>query len=127
MPSKIDSDKIFIKDVFSWWFRVPDYQRPYVWGSDQVTDLLDDVSQWLFARPDSEYFLGSIVLQERHDNGITEYDLLDGQQRLTTCMLIYAVGRDVCNNPKLVETCRDTIYQEENPFTGTPERIRIAD
>jgi hypothetical protein len=30
MNNAIDSDKIFIKDVFNWWFRVPDYQRPYV-------------------------------------------------------------------------------------------------
>ena len=53
MPNKIDSDKIFINKAFEWWYRVPDYQRPYVWGTDQVTDLLDDVTQWMYSRPGS--------------------------------------------------------------------------
>jgi len=125
MPNKIDSDKIFINKVFEWWYRVPDYQRPYVWGTDQVTDLLDDVTQWMYARPDSEYFLGSIVLQERHNNGITEFDLLDGQQRLSTCLMIYAVGRDLASDNRLVEHCRDVVFQQEDPYRDIPERLRI--
>ncbi len=54
MNNAIDSHKIFIKDVFTWWFRVPNYQRPYVWGTDQVNNLLDDVSERGLSRPDSE-------------------------------------------------------------------------
>jgi hypothetical protein len=125
MSNKIDSDKIFINKAFEWWYRVPDYQRPYVWGTDQVTDLLDDVTEWMYARPDSEYFLGSIVLQERHDNGITEYDLLDGQQRMTTFLLMYAVGRDLAQDDLLENLCRGAVFQQENPYKGIPERFRI--
>ena len=42
---QIASDKITIKDVFGedMWFCIPDYQRPYVWGEDQISTLLDDV------------------------------------------------------------------------------------
>ncbi len=58
-----DSDKIFTKSAFEWWYRVPDYQRPYVWGTDQVNDLLEDVAYAMTTKPNSEYFLGSIVLQ----------------------------------------------------------------
>jgi uncharacterized protein with ParB-like and HNH nuclease domain len=125
MPNKIDSDKIFINKAFEWWYRVPDYQRPYVWGSDQVTDLLDDITEWMLIRPESEYFLGSIVLQERQDNGITEYDLLDGQQRLSTCLMIYAVGRDLATDPQLEELCREAVFQQDDPFRDIPERLRI--
>lgn len=125
MSNEIESNKIFIREVFKWWFRVPDYQRPYVWGTDQVNDLLDDVSEWGLSRPDSEYFLGSIVLQKRSDNGIVEYDLLDGQQRLSTCLLIHAVGRDLSSNVKLKRSCQKTIFQEEDPFDNIPERLRI--
>ena len=125
MANKIDSDKIFINKVFEWWYRVPDYQRPYVWGSDQVTDLLDDVTEWLLIRPESEYFLGSIVLLERENNGITEYDLLDGQQRLSTCLMIYAVGRDLATDPRLEELCREAVFQQDDPFRDIPERLRI--
>jgi len=126
MPNKIDSNKIFINKAFEWWYRVPDYQRPYVWGTDQVTDLLDDVTEWMYSRPESEYFLGSIVLQERNDNGITEYDLLDGQQRMTTCLMIYAVGRDLASDNRLKEHCRESVFQQEDPFRGIPERLRIV-
>ena len=126
MTNKIDSDKIFIKDAFEWWYSVPDYQRPYVWGTDQVHDLLDDISQWLFARPDSEYFIGSIVLQERRHMDFTEYDLLDGQQRLSTCLMTFAVGRDLSKDPILKETCNKAIFQKANPYDETPERLRIV-
>lgn len=126
MTNKIDSDKIFINKAFEWWYRVPDYQRPYVWGTDQVVDLLDDVTQWMYSRPDSEYFLGSIVLQERHNNGIIEYDLLDGQQRLSTCLMIYAVGRDLATDPRLEQLCRQVVFQQDDPFKNIPERLRIV-
>ena len=126
MPNKIDSDKIFINKAFEWWYRVPDYQRPYVWGTDQVTDLLDDVTQWMYSRPDSEYFLGSIVLQERHNNGIVEYDLLDGQQRLSTCLMVYAVGRDLAKDARLEALCREVVFQQDDPFKKIPERLRIV-
>ena len=108
MSNSIDSNKIFIRDVFKWWFRVPDYQRPYVWGLDQVNDLLDDVAEWGISRPESEYFLGSIVLQQRSNNGIVEYDLLDGQQRLSTLLMVHAVGRDLTTNEDLAASCRNT-------------------
>lgn len=126
MSNQIDSDKLFVREVFDWWFRVPDYQRPYVWGVDQVNDLLDDVSQWQILRPDSEYFFGSIVLQRRNDNGYVEYDLLDGQQRLTTCLMAHAVARDLTGNDLLKVSCRKTIFQQGNPFDNIPERFRIV-
>ena len=44
MAQKIESDKLLVKDIFSKWFRIPEYQRPYVWGEDQVIELLDDVT-----------------------------------------------------------------------------------
>lgn len=44
MSNHIESGRIFIKEVFAWWYRVPVYQRPYVWGTDQVNDLLEDVA-----------------------------------------------------------------------------------
>jgi hypothetical protein len=131
MSDKIESDKIIIKDAFSWWYRVPEYQRPYVWGTDQVNDLLEDVTYALRAKPDAEYFLGSIVLQVRSvkdPNGgeIIERDLLDGQQRLTTCLMLHAVGRDLAQNDKLKVTCHESVYQEENLFDNIPERLRIV-
>ena len=63
MAQKIESDKLLVKDVFSKWFRIPEYQRPYVWSNDQISELLDDVMQARNSNPESQYFLGSMVLR----------------------------------------------------------------
>jgi uncharacterized protein with ParB-like and HNH nuclease domain len=93
--SKLNVDQKTIFDLFSDKkadFLIPDYQRPYAWGEEQCQTLWDDIFQ--FAFPDSdyeafdddeEYFLGSIVTF-KNDNGKSE--VIDGQQRLTTLMLV---------------------------------------
>lgn len=128
--TQIESDKLLVRDVFSKWFRIPEYQRPYVWEKDQVIELLEDVMQARALNPDSQYFLGSMVLRSNSRKEKTtrfeEYDLLDGQQRLTTLFLITAVIRDLATNPQLKITCQNIIFQEEIRFMGTPERLRIV-
>lgn len=73
-------------------FLIPDYQRPYAWGEAECQTLWDDI--FLFAIPDegrtefdrdSEYFLGPIVTF-KNENG--KMEVIDGQQRLTTLMLL---------------------------------------
>ena len=132
MAQKIESEKLLVKDVFSKWFRIPEYQRPYIWDTDQVNELLDDVMQARNSNPESQYFLGSMVLQKKEKvDGTTkydEYDLLDGQQRLTTLFLITAVIRDLThsNNASRLKTCNETIHQMANPDDNIPERLRIV-
>jgi uncharacterized protein with ParB-like and HNH nuclease domain len=73
-------------------FLIPDYQRPYAWEEGQCQTLWDDI--FTFAFPDNnsdkfdsneEYFLGSIVTFENDRN---KKEVIDGQQRLTTLMLL---------------------------------------
>jgi hypothetical protein len=132
VAQKIESDKLFVKDVFQKWYRIPEYQRPFVWEADQVIELLDDVYRARQSDPDSQYFLGSMVLKKSDkQDGATkyeEYDLLDGQQRLTTLLLITAVVRDLTpkSNHARIKTCQETIYQMANPDDSIPERNRIV-
>ncbi|MDE6842786.1 MAG: DUF262 domain-containing protein, partial [Muribaculaceae bacterium] len=64
-------------------FTVPAYQRGYRWERKQVRQLLDDIEH----TPDkSPYYLQPIVVAPDGNGG---YDLIDGQQRLTTLFLIY--------------------------------------
>ncbi len=132
MANKIESDKLLVKDVFAKWYRIPEYQRPYVWENDQVTELLDDIMQARNSNPESQYFLGSMVLSKNtKEEGTTkyeEYDLLDGQQRLTTLFLITAVVRDLTpkTNPSRLKTCYESIYRMANPDDNIPERLRIV-
>lgn len=131
MINQIKSDKILMKDVFTRWFQIPQYQRPYKWDKEQISDLLEDITDAFQSRPGSEYFLGSIVFQTKEvkDGAGSVYeedDLLDGQQRLTTCLILIAVARDLSKDPNLKQMCQGAIYQKQNPYNGTPERSRIV-
>lgn len=128
--SEISTDKIFVKSIFSnLWFRIPEYQRPYVWTSEEVTELLGDISFAMSEKPGKEYFLGSFVFQARksgkeeisHD----ENDLLDGQQRLTTLTLLFAVIRDLVQDPEAKSVCQECIFQKGNIYKKIPERTRL--
>ena len=93
--SKLNVDQKAIKDLFQDKradFLIPDYQRPYAWGENECQTLWDDI--FAFAIPDdgstefdrnSEYFLGPIVTFK---NGNGKMEVIDGQQRLTTLMLL---------------------------------------
>lgn len=132
MPARgeIRSDKILLKDVFKMWFRVPEYQRPYVWGDEEIDDLLDDLTYAMREKPDSEYFLGSFVLQskpEAPENGqeFPENDLLDGQQRMATLLILLAVIRDLSEEQDIKEKCQKYIYQKADRIENIPERTRL--
>lgn len=63
-------------------FYVPAYQRGYRWGETEVSKLLDDI----WASRDKPYYLQPVVVK-KHGN---EWELVDGQQRLTTLFLIFS-------------------------------------
>ena len=127
---EIETKKVNINKLFTdFWFRVPEYQRSYKWGSEEIDDLLDDLQHAQRTAKDKEYFLGSVVLQKylRSSGSLTYtcYDVLDGQQRLTTLLITMAVLRDLATDAKLKVRAAEAIYQEENQYENQPERIRI--
>ena len=74
-----------LQDLFSSNLVIPDYQRTYGWEDKNVTDLWDNL---LEMPHNSDYHLGSIILQRRTVNDCTLYNIIDGQQRLVTLTLI---------------------------------------
>jgi uncharacterized protein with ParB-like and HNH nuclease domain len=74
---------------------VPVYQRNYAWKSEQVEAFLNDIED-LAIRDDGEHFFGSIVVLDRQEQ--KELELIDGQQRITTTIMLLAVLRDLTNN-----------------------------
>ena len=123
--SQIKSDKWDIKEVFKQWYCIPNYQRPYVWEKDQIIELLDDIYIACDKDKESDYFLGSLVLKETKNKDYIEYDVLDGQQRLTTLFLLTAVIRDLTDNEQRQNTCHESIFQKGNPDDNIPERLRL--
>jgi hypothetical protein len=91
-----DSDDMAVEDLFNGFFEVPDYQREYVWESKHVERLLADVYNEFELRTDEhspEYFLGTIVTTYHSRDDY--YELIDGQQRVTTLFVILCAIRDI--------------------------------
>ncbi len=130
--NEIKSEKILVKDVFStMWFRIPEYQRPYIWSRDEVNDLLDDLTFAYQEKPEQEYFLGSFVFQSKkadpsQGQEFDENDLLDGQQRMTTLLILFACIRDLTEDTEAKADCQDCIYQKGSQYKKVPERNRLV-
>lgn len=130
MATEIKCEKKVIREIFNMWYCIPDYQRAYVWDTDQVRDLLDDTISAYRENKEAQYFLGSMVLKinEKFENNVsyTEYELLDGQQRITTVFLILACMRDMLTDyPQYQNSLAGFVYQAEDAILQQPERMRI--
>jgi uncharacterized protein with ParB-like and HNH nuclease domain len=68
-------------------FRIPLYQRPYAWEEPQVLQLLVDLKLQFEKDKNEEYYIGILSLGKT-DADENRYDLIDGQQRITTLLLI---------------------------------------
>lgn len=106
----------------SYWFNIPSYQRPYVWTEENVSELLEDITYTFENNPKEMYFMGSLVLQSKGNN---EYDILDGQQRLTTLTLILATIRDLINCKSIKEEIQGNLYQKGKETEDIPSRNRF--
>lgn len=69
-------------------YRIPEYQRNYAWTATEIRQLIDDVR--LAESNRSSYFLGNIVTTPTKDGA---FEVVDGQQRLTTLVLLIAALR----------------------------------
>ena len=106
--SKLNIDQRSIRDLLTDKksdFLIPDYQRPYAWGEDECSTLWDDLFAFAFSGDDyerfdsenDEYFLGPIVTFK---NASGQLEIIDGQQRLTTIMLLLCAFYDKFANMK---------------------------
>lgn len=84
-------------------YQIPFFQRSYVWKKDNWEELWDNIieeKQALSLGDDSEHFIGTIIIKQKLSTtlGINPFDLIDGQQRLTTiCLLLKAIQDSLKN------------------------------
>lgn len=102
-------------------FYIPNYQRDYAWGSEQFNDLWEDLKENVKVvkekglSDESGHFLGTIVIAP---HGYNAYDLIDGQQRMTTIfMLLYAL---------LARSSKNRIYAEADDGKQT-KRLQVIE
>ncbi|TKX43776.1 DUF262 domain-containing protein [Halorubrum sp. SD690R] len=99
-------------------FNIPRYQRGYSWTEKEVRDLLEDIEYTLEQRSSSQsdftHYFGTVVLQdtgteEGQARNFDSYDIIDGQQRLTTISILVS-----CLNNELSKLS-DLELEGENP------------
>ena len=78
-------------------FSIPTYQRPYVWGDEQIKKILDDFYQSFSTSPENVYYVSSFLTKE--EESVAE--LIDGQQRFTTLWLIAFVINNLSQDSSL--------------------------
>lgn len=112
--------KIFSSDFE---FRIPTYQRPYRWEPEHAIQLLDDLEETLDRDSEEPYFLGSLVLVR---SGGTKYDVIDGQQRLTTLTILFSVLRDLAEDDENRRTLAHMVMERGVPLDNIPSKPRLT-
>lgn len=112
-------EKIFCDDYL---FRIPSYQRPYAWTTEQAGELLSDIEAARARDPDAPYFLGSVVLIKAPQK--PEADVVDGQQRLTTLTILLCVLRDL--SPSIADDAHGFVCEVGNKMKRTQDRFRLT-
>ncbi|WRD51820.1 DUF262 domain-containing protein [Helicobacter pylori] len=98
--AKIGNKDPYLQDILKdkLYYQIPIYQRPYQWTEENCEKLLDDLFFNYENDRESDYFCGSLVLVESDPNSKTAtYDIVDGQQRLSTFILLAKVLADLYN------------------------------
>lgn len=137
LPAQVDSKVLTLSQVEAdeLLFSIPSYQRPYVWPDEAVSKLFDDINA---ARENKEphYFIGTVLTSVwTNKNKRNVYELIDGQQRTTTLMLIALAFRVVDskskianistlnNEPRLQFAIRDAVQQLMGSLAGLEKYV----
>jgi len=134
--NSIQSQDMSLQSLLKDFYRVPNYQREYVWGEkdkrgnggEEVEQYLSDIfGEFENATKDSapEYFIGTIVVCKSSDS---VFELIDGQQRTTTSYLTLCAIRDELTEigAEITKDMEDQIASSSTDYTGeTVSRYRL--
>ena len=100
-------------------FEIPTYQRKYSWTETEIRDLWQDIEESL--KDDMNHFIGTLSFKENQTTDLTtdkKYEIIDGQQRITTLFILLKV---------LIEKIKDKRIQSEllNTFIGSDSNLKL--
>ena len=127
--STFTAEEVDVAHVFNndYHFVMPSYQRPYAWSEDETAELLQDLRGALPNEGDkgdvNPYFLGSIVLVNKPGTP-DEYEVVDGQQRLTTLTMLFCVLRDLLDKKR--NELHEFVAAAANSVRGRDERFLLS-
>lgn len=125
----LDDETLFDKEVH---YVIPRYQRAYAWEDKEIVQLIDDIND-----STGDYYIGSLVVAKVKDK-VETYEVVDGQQRLTTLYLLlhYLVSRgdlegevgktlsfDCRPNSNYTLTHIQDLLSKEKPFADEEDRL----
>ncbi len=125
----LDDETLFDKEVH---YVIPRYQRAYAWEDKEIVQLIDDIND-----STGDYYIGSLVVAKVKDK-VETYEVVDGQQRLTTLYLLlhYLVSRgglegevgktlsfDCRPNSTYTLTHIQDLLSKEKPFADDEDRL----
>ncbi len=100
----------FFGDTDSY-YQIPEYQRSYQWVNTQLDELWSDLWDAFNEEPNKAYFLGAIITTKPKKTKKDYKDVVDGQQRITTLMILFCVIRDLY--PNINKDNKYAIQQED--------------
>lgn len=127
--AKIESNDLNLRDILKdeLYYQIPIYQRPYQWTEENCERLLDDLFFNYEDDRESDYFCGSLVLIliSEDPKKAKTYDIVDGQQRLSTFILLAKVLATLYSE-RLTEESKD--YLQESLITkyGKKDRLNFS-
>ncbi|MUU64943.1 DUF262 domain-containing protein [Helicobacter pylori] len=124
--AKIESNDLNLRDILKdeLYYQIPIYQRPYQWTEENCEKLLDDLFFNYEDDRESDYFCGSLVLIliSEDPKKARTYDIVDGQQRLSTFILLAKVLATLYSE-RLTEESKD--YLQESLITKYGKKDRL--
>lgn len=111
--------KVFTSD---YQFTIPSFQRAYTWQVENIEQLVNDL-QDACADPNTPYFLGSLILVK---DDPTQYQVIDGQQRLISLSIIISVLRELEDDPDLIDSLNDLILEPGDKLRGIKAEPRLT-
>ncbi|WQW24817.1 DUF262 domain-containing protein [Helicobacter pylori] len=128
MANEVKGRDYSLKDILATalvsYYQIPDYQRPYQWTEENCEKLLDDLFFNYEDDRESDYFCGSLVLIliSEDPKKAKTYDIVDGQQRLSTFILLAKVLATLYSE-RLTEESKD--YLQESLITKYGKKDRL--
>ena len=133
MDKFLNPEEFNIDELFKGKYLIPIYQRPYSWTTIEVNQLLSDIDNIYQNIKDSNLddldnddyilFIGTLFIKTERNvkNTYNEYDIVDGQQRITTLTLLLMV---LLNKLYLINSVDDTVKELENYLWKKSDRKR---
>ncbi|WP_305870660.1 DUF262 domain-containing protein [Helicobacter pylori] len=128
--AKIESNDLNLRDILKdeLYYQIPIYQRPYQWTEENCEKLLDDLFFNYEDDRESDYFCGSLVLiligEDSKKAKTYDIDIVDGQQRLSTFILLAKVLATLFLE-RLTEESKEYLQESLNSRHGKKDRLNF--